>query len=85
MRTAKLFRTGGSQAVRLPAEFRFDGDEVAIRRDPETGDVILSPTVSPAKTWEELLARIAELGGAPDDFLVDRGQRPPQERESLNW
>ena len=42
-KTAKLFVNGGSQAVRLPAEFRFDGlDEVYIRRDTVTGDVILS-------------------------------------------
>lgn len=40
---AKLFATGGSQAVRLQAEFRFDGiTEVYIRRDDATGDVILS-------------------------------------------
>ena len=32
MRTAKLFRNGQSQAVRLPKEFRFDGDEVWIKR-----------------------------------------------------
>jgi antitoxin VapB len=43
-KTAKLFINGGSQAVRLPAEFRFEGaDEVCIRRDAVTGDVILSP------------------------------------------
>lgn len=34
MAKAKLFMTGGSQAVRLPAEFRFEGSEVDIRRDP---------------------------------------------------
>ena len=39
---AKLFTNGRSQAVRLPAAFRFDGQEVSIRQDPETGDVILS-------------------------------------------
>src|SRR5438105_5393638 len=39
-KVAKLFTNGGSQAVRLPAEFRFDGDEVFIRRDAVTGDVI---------------------------------------------
>ena len=39
---AKLFRNGRSQAVRLPAAFRFDGEEVYIRRDPATGDVVLS-------------------------------------------
>jgi antitoxin VapB len=40
--TAKLFPTGRSQAVRLPGEFRFEGKEVFIRRDPKTGDVVLS-------------------------------------------
>jgi virulence-associated protein VagC len=41
MARAKLFITGGSQAVRLPAEFRFEGSEVDIRRDPVTQDVVL--------------------------------------------
>jgi len=40
--TAKLFTNGRSQAVRLPAAFRFDTKEVFIRHDPKTGDVILS-------------------------------------------
>ena len=40
--TAKLFITGRSQAVRLPLEYRFEGTEVYIRRDPATGDVVLS-------------------------------------------
>lgn len=39
---AKLFVNGRSQAVRLPAAFRFDVKEVFIRQDTETGDVILS-------------------------------------------
>ena len=42
MTRAKLFMIGGSQAVRLPAEFRFEGDEVEIRRDSVTGEVVLS-------------------------------------------
>jgi antitoxin VapB len=41
-RTAKLFTTGRSQAVRLPLEYRFEGSEVYIRREPSTGDVVLS-------------------------------------------
>ena len=40
--TAKIFTMGRSQAVRLPAAFRFDTREVFIRQDPATGDVILS-------------------------------------------
>ena len=47
MQTAKLFKNGHSQALRLPAEFRFEGNEVEIRRDPATGDVILSPPNKP--------------------------------------
>jgi Virulence-associated protein and related proteins len=39
---AKLFTNGRSQAVRLPAIYRFDTTEVFIRQDPETGDAILS-------------------------------------------
>jgi len=42
-KTAKLFKNGRSQAVRLPKEFRFEGDEVAIRRDEATGEVAKAP------------------------------------------
>lgn len=69
---AKLFMTGGSQAVRLPAEFRFEGTEVHIRRHELTGDVILSAT--PRSPWSEFMALLDELGPAPDDFLKDRQQ-----------
>ncbi len=41
METAKLFTTGGSQAVRLPKDFRFEGDEVLIRKEGKA--VILEP------------------------------------------
>lgn len=72
---AKLFTTGGSQAVRLPAEFRFKGDEVRIRRDPDTGDVILSAI----ETWDEYFEWAQKQDWGPpferhqpmDDF-VDR-------------
>lgn len=76
-RTAKLFRNGRSQAVRLPAEFRFEGSEVFIRRDPSTGDVILSRR---PESWESFF----ELAtGVPEDFLSDRGDQPPQKRKLL--
>lgn len=42
-KTAKLFKNGRSQAVRLPKEFRFEGTEVAIRRDEATGEVVIAP------------------------------------------
>jgi len=53
-RTAKLFRNGRSQAVRLPSEYRFEGREVYIRRDPATGDVILSRI----RTWPATPSRV---------------------------
>jgi antitoxin VapB len=68
---AKLFKNGRSQAVRLPAAFRFEGDEVYIRRDPTSGDVILS---AKPRSFERFFAVIAD-GKAPDDFLN------PAERE----
>lgn len=63
MKTVKLFKNGRSQAVHLPDEFRFEGDEVYIRRDPVTGDVILSRRNRFAewlKLRNELLAQIPE-------------------------
>lgn len=53
-RTAKVFTNGGSQAIRLPVEFRFDVDEVYVRRDERTGDIVLS--TQPRSTWREFMA-----------------------------
>lgn len=47
MATAKLFRNGRSQAVRLPKEFRFEGHEVSVRREGDA--VVLEPLK--ARTW----------------------------------
>ena len=69
--TAKLFMIGRSQAVRLPAAFRFAATEVFIRRDPLTGDVILSRR--PPK-WNGFFAALADLD-VPDEFLSDE-ERP---------
>lgn len=63
--TAKLFVNGRSQAVRLPAAYRFEGTEVFVRRDQETGDVILS---SKPNNWDGFLAALEDLE-VPDDFL----------------
>jgi len=76
-RTAKLFQNGRSQAVRLPADFRFEGKEVFIRQDPATGDVILSRR---PESWESFFKLVAE-GDLPDDFMSDRDDRPPQKRK----
>ncbi len=75
--TAKLFRNGRSQAVRLPAEFRFPGSEVHVRRDPTTGDVILSRRPD---SWEDFF-ELADSLGVPKDFLSHRGDTPPQKRK----
>ena len=76
-RTARLFRNGRSQAVRLPSEFRFEGKEVFIRRDPATGDVILSRRPD---SWKSFFA-LADQGYVPDDFMTERRDQAPQERE----
>lgn len=71
IRVAKLFTNGGSQAVRLPAEFRFEGDEVYIRRDDRTGDVVLSSRPQ-VRSWDELFERIGYLDEPEEDFMRDR-------------
>lgn len=74
---AKLFTNGRSQAVRLPAAFRFDCNEVYIRQDPETGDVILSRKPGDWEDFFELMKTIE----VPADFLADRQDTPPQARD----
>jgi antitoxin VapB len=78
---AKVFMSGRSQAVRIPAPYRFSADEVYIRRDPQSGDVILSQ--SPA-SLADIFAALDEVG-VPEDFLspADRAQGLPQERPEL--
>lgn len=63
--TAKIFMSGRSQAIRLPKEFRFEGTEVFIRRDPLTGDIILSRK---PESWEGLFA-LDEKTDVPDGFM----------------
>lgn len=77
METAKIFQSGGSQAVRLPKRFRFSGDdEVLIRKIGNA--VLLTPK---EKAWETFLQG---LDGFTDDFFQD-GREPdaPQTREAL--
>jgi len=79
MTKAKLFTTGGSQAVRLPAEFRFEGDEVDIRRDAATGDVVLS---KPIASWEEYFDWVRTLD-LPNEALTERDQAKDDMRDLL--
>ncbi len=74
--TAKLFVNGGSQAVRLPAEFRFEeSEEVYIRRDQVTGEVILSPKPS-SNTWAAFFA-LRDEAPVPPDFMAERPLNDP--------
>lgn len=72
-RTAKIFTNGGSQAVRLPAEYRFDVDEVLVEKVGEK--VILTPKRS---GWDDFFARPSAV---PEDFLAERTDEPPQARD----
>jgi antitoxin VapB len=71
--TAKLFMNGRSQAVRLPAKFRFKGREVLVEKQGNA--VILRP--KPAG-WDDFFARPSRV---PADFLKDRIDLPPEKRE----
>ncbi len=76
-KTAKLFRNGRSQAVRLPAEYRFEGSEVYIRRDPNSGDVVLSRR---PESWQDFF-ELMKTVDVPEDFLADRQDKSPQKRK----
>jgi antitoxin VapB len=80
-RTAKLFQNGASQAVRLPADFRFEGQEVFIRRDEVTGDVVLSKRPS-AGSWTDFFALLGEID-VPADFMAGRPLNVPPRRPGV--
>ena len=71
--TAKLFKNGRSQAVRLPAKYRFKGDEVFITKEADR--VILS--AKPA-SWDDFFAAEHRV---PADFMSSRKDTAPQKRK----
>lgn len=71
--TAKVFKNGRSQAVRLPAQFRFDTDEVYVSRQGDK--VILS---AKPDSWDDFFAADVRV---PADFLSRRKDAPPQKRK----
>ncbi|GAB4254434.1 type II toxin-antitoxin system antitoxin VapB [Deferrisoma sp.] len=75
MQTAKLFRNGRSQAVRLPQAFRFEGDEVFIKK--VGGVVLLIPKDDPWREWAESLHEFT------DDFMATREQPEQPRRDEL--
>jgi len=81
--TAKIFTNGRSQAVRLPAQYRFEEKEVYVRRDPDTGDVVLSRKPS---NWDGFFAAL-ERAEVPADFLTRQTrEQGSQERDPFaDW
>ncbi len=78
MRSAKLFINGRSQAVRLPKEFRFEGDEVYIKKTTE-GILLIPKNKSVWDVWEQKLLQYNE------PFMKERNQPADQQkREKLN-
>jgi antitoxin VapB len=75
METAKIFMNGRSQAIRLPKAFRFEGDEVYIKKIGEV--VMLLPYHAPWRIMAD------SFGMFSDDFMSSREQPDLQEREEL--
>ena len=76
MGTARVFKSGNSQAVRLPKEFRFKAKEVEVFR--RGNEVVLREKPANLARAFDLLASL------PDDFdLPDRGKEMPQKRKGL--
>lgn len=71
MNTAKIFKSGNSQAVRLPKEFQFKGDEVYIKKVGR--GVILIPKDDPWEIFEQSLSEFTE------DYLEGERAQPPVE------
>jgi len=79
-RIVKLFRNGNSQAVRLPADFRFEGDEIYATRDEVTGDVVLSNRPG-SGIWRDFFDLMRSID-VPPDFMAERPLNvPPRERD----
>ncbi|MBX5172185.1 AbrB/MazE/SpoVT family DNA-binding domain-containing protein [Rhizobium sp. NZLR1b] len=78
METAKIFWSRGSRAVRLPKQFRFDGDTVTIRRQGRA--VILEP-ISDDWGW------LADVTGPVDPDFASAAEEQPaaQERQSIRF
>ena len=73
--TAKIFKNGRSQAVRLPKNFRLEGQEVYVKK---INDLVL--LIPKDTAWKVLEAGVDFF---TSDFLVDRKQPAVQEREEI--
>lgn len=72
---AKIFKSGNSQAVRLPKEFRFDVNEVEVSREGDA--IILRPHSESKRSWNAL--RLALERGVSDDFMQEGREQPDQQ------
>ena len=70
---AKVFRSGNSQAVRLPKAFRFDVDEVEVTREGDA--VVLRPHVKEREPWANVREAMRR-GGFSEDFLAEGREQP---------
>ncbi len=76
MKTAKIFKNGQSQAVRLPKEFRLEGDECYVKR---VGNAIM--LIPKQNSWQPLIDAVKRFS---NDFMTERDQPiEQQEREDL--
>lgn len=74
--TARLFRNGRSQAVRLPREFRFEGDRVRVRRAGR--GVLVEPMFANVTDW---FAELDRFGAEP--FMADGCRQPPTPERAI--
>jgi len=72
---AKVFKSGNSQAVRLPKKFRIHNDEVIIKKDGSKLILIPKP-----KSWKDFFFNSSTVS---DDFMIDRENELPQERTDV--
>lgn len=75
MDTAKIFKNGKSQAIRLPKEYRFQGSKVYVK---QVGNAVV--LIPEQDSWQTLIESLEQFS---DDFMLERHQPPPQEREGV--
>jgi len=78
--TAKLFKTGHSQAVHLPKACRLQGDEVWVHKNEATGVVTLTPKKNTADGLDELF-RLIQAADVPEEFMAERDNQPDEFRK----
>ena len=77
MKTAKIFKSGNSQAVRIPKEFRLEGDEVDIERSGDA--LILRPR---KRSWASLRKSLAKF---TEDFMETGRKQPPVQKRRVRF